>query len=178
LSIPYNRNELWPPNRVSPPSHTPTLSSCYPLIQVYGKAGEVFDPTQKGGRYKPEFIWNTNWQETLKREEDLRRQRDEYEARKARGELDEQKGPGGCVTACMAWHGTTCVGMGPFLLGTKVAEFVWPKCVAWWSQVSRGKGCMPTEGHLLFSFCLLGAQTGTNRFLLTGHVDVDWACSY
>jgi hypothetical protein len=64
---------------------------------VYSKAGEVFDPTKKGGRWKPEFIWNTNWQEALKRQEDLERQQAEYRAKLAAGGIDEEaaKGPGG-----------------------------------------------------------------------------------
>jgi hypothetical protein len=63
---------------------------------VYSKAGEVFDPTKKGGRWKPEFIWQTNWQEALKRQEDLERQQAEYRQRLADGSIDEEKakGPG------------------------------------------------------------------------------------
>jgi hypothetical protein len=67
-----------------------------PPPQVYSKAGEVFDPTKKGGRWKPEFIWQTNWQEALKRQEDLERQQAEYRQRLADGSIDEEKakGPG------------------------------------------------------------------------------------
>lgn len=32
------------------------------VAQVYSKSTEPFDPSKKGGRYKSEFIWNTNWQ--------------------------------------------------------------------------------------------------------------------
>ncbi|GBF98334.1 hypothetical protein Rsub_11228 [Raphidocelis subcapitata] len=49
-----------------------------PNAEVYSKAGEQFDPEKKPGRWKPEFIWNTNWQEQLKLQEDLERQRREY----------------------------------------------------------------------------------------------------
>eukprot|EP00798_Chlamydomonas_sp_ICE-L_P026791 gene26791-4381_t len=42
--------------------------------RVYSKAGEKFDPRVRGGRYKSDFIWNTNWQEALKREESLQKQ--------------------------------------------------------------------------------------------------------
>ena len=45
--------------------------------EVYSKAGEKFDPTQRGGRYKPEFIWNTDWQAALAREESLQKKADE-----------------------------------------------------------------------------------------------------
>lgn len=44
-----------------------------PNAEVYSKAGEKFDPTKKPGRYKSSFIWNTNWQEMLEREEQLAR---------------------------------------------------------------------------------------------------------
>lgn len=43
-----------------------------PDAEVYSKAKEQFDPTKKPGRYQSDFIWNTNWQEQLKIEEDLR----------------------------------------------------------------------------------------------------------
>jgi len=33
-----------------------------PNQEIYSKATEPFDPRKKGGRYKNEFIWNTNWQ--------------------------------------------------------------------------------------------------------------------
>jgi hypothetical protein len=33
-----------------------------PTSEVYSKSTEPFDPRKKGGRYKNEFIWNTNWQ--------------------------------------------------------------------------------------------------------------------
>ncbi|GIL55622.1 hypothetical protein Vafri_11155 [Volvox africanus] len=49
--------------------------------EVYSRAGEKFDPAKKGGRYKPEFIWNTDWQTALEREESLRRK---VEAARAR----------------------------------------------------------------------------------------------
>ncbi|KAG2425355.1 hypothetical protein HXX76_013769 [Chlamydomonas incerta] len=45
--------------------------------EVYSRAGEKFDPAKKGGRYKPEFIWNTDWQTALQREESLRRKQEE-----------------------------------------------------------------------------------------------------
>ncbi|KAL6765477.1 ATP synthase I-like protein [Haematococcus lacustris] len=57
--------------------------------EVYGKAGEKFDPTKRGGRYQPEFIWNTEWQKTLEREESLQRR---YEAAQAQG---AEQGPAG-----------------------------------------------------------------------------------
>jgi ATP synthase protein I len=63
-----------------------------PNAEVYSKAGEKFDPTKKPGRYKPEFIWNTNWQETLKIQEQLEQQRKDYEAKKAAGEIVEDEG--------------------------------------------------------------------------------------
>lgn len=44
-------------------------------------AGEKFDPAKKGGRYQPEFIWNTDWQTALEREESLQRKVDEARAR-------------------------------------------------------------------------------------------------
>ncbi|GLI60435.1 hypothetical protein VaNZ11_002588 [Volvox africanus] len=49
--------------------------------EVYSRAGEKFDPAKKGGRYKPEFIWNTDWQTALEREESLRRKVEEARAR-------------------------------------------------------------------------------------------------
>ena len=49
--------------------------------KVYSRAAQTFDPEKKGGRWQPEYIWNTNWQETLKRKEDLERQQAEYLAR-------------------------------------------------------------------------------------------------
>ncbi|KXZ55025.1 hypothetical protein GPECTOR_3g187 [Gonium pectorale] len=49
--------------------------------EVYSKAGEKFDPAKKGGRYKPEFIWNTDWQAALEREEALQRKVDEARAK-------------------------------------------------------------------------------------------------
>ncbi|GFR48266.1 hypothetical protein Agub_g10131 [Astrephomene gubernaculifera] len=48
--------------------------------EVYSRAGEKFDPAKKGGRYKPEFIWNTDWSTALKREEALQRKVDEARA--------------------------------------------------------------------------------------------------
>ena len=33
-----------------------------PNAEIYSKATEPFDPRKKGGRWKNEFIWNTNWQ--------------------------------------------------------------------------------------------------------------------
>ena len=80
---------------------------------MYSKAGEVFDPTKKGGRWKPEFIWNTNWQEALKRQEDLERQQAEYRAKLAAGGIDEEaaKGPGVCV-----WWGGGGIVWGPCLV--------------------------------------------------------------
>jgi len=59
-----------------------------PTAEVYGKAGaEPFDPTVKPkGRYAPEFLWNTDWRGTLRRQEDLERQTREYaEATRAGG---------------------------------------------------------------------------------------------
>ena len=38
------------------------------------------DPLKKGGRYEEEFLWNTNWQEAWKYDEDLARQKKEAEA--------------------------------------------------------------------------------------------------
>ena len=65
-------------------THTHTHTTTRPQKQVYSKAGEAFDPAKKPDRYKPEFIWNTNWQEQLKLQEDLERQRREYlEAQRA-----------------------------------------------------------------------------------------------
>ncbi|GIL73195.1 hypothetical protein Vretimale_4637 [Volvox reticuliferus] len=49
--------------------------------EVYSRAGEKFDPAKKGGRYKSEFIWNTDWQTALEREESLRRKVEEARAR-------------------------------------------------------------------------------------------------
>ncbi|EFJ50401.1 hypothetical protein VOLCADRAFT_88973 [Volvox carteri f. nagariensis] len=49
--------------------------------EVYSRAGDKFDPAKKGGRYKPEFIWNTDWQTALEREESLRRKVEEARAR-------------------------------------------------------------------------------------------------
>ncbi|KAG2430748.1 hypothetical protein HYH02_013587 [Chlamydomonas schloesseri] len=49
--------------------------------EVYSRAGEKFDPAKKGGRYKPEFIWNTDWQTALEREESLRRKQEEAKNR-------------------------------------------------------------------------------------------------
>ncbi|GLC43548.1 hypothetical protein PLESTB_001569200 [Pleodorina starrii] len=49
--------------------------------EVYSRAGEKFDPAKKGGRYKPEFIWNTDWQAALEREEALQRKVEEARAR-------------------------------------------------------------------------------------------------
>lgn len=63
--------------------------------QVYSKAGERFDPTKKGGRFKPEFIWQTNWQEQLKRQEDLERQQEAYRQRQKAGGITGGTGPGG-----------------------------------------------------------------------------------
>ncbi|PNG89506.1 ATP synthase protein I, partial [Tetrabaena socialis] len=40
-----------------------------------------FDPAKKGGRYQPEFIWNTDWQKALEREESLQRKVDEARAK-------------------------------------------------------------------------------------------------
>lgn len=57
------------------------FSSCFILTiawQIYGKAKERFDPTKRGGRYKSDFIWNENWQETMKRDEDLDRKRRQF----------------------------------------------------------------------------------------------------
>jgi hypothetical protein len=61
---------------------------------VYSKAGERFDPQKKGGRFKPEFIWQTNWQEQLKRQEDLERQQAEYRRRQQQGGITGGTGPG------------------------------------------------------------------------------------
>ncbi len=47
-----------------------------PTAEVYSRAGEAFDPTKRGGRFKPEFIWNTDWQKTLEMQESLQRRRD------------------------------------------------------------------------------------------------------
>jgi ATP synthase protein I len=65
--------------------------------QVYSKAGERFDPQKKGGRFKPEFIWQTNWQEQLKRQEDLERQQAEYRKRQQQGGIKGGTGPGELV---------------------------------------------------------------------------------
>eukprot|EP00879_Flechtneria_rotunda_P012121 GHRR01012658.1.p1 GENE.GHRR01012658.1~~GHRR01012658.1.p1 ORF type:complete len:362 (+),score=154.95 GHRR01012658.1:620-1705(+) len=62
-------------------------------MQVYSKAGERFDPTKRGGRFKPEFIWQTNWQEQLKRQEDLERQQQQYKQRQQAGAAGKT-GPG------------------------------------------------------------------------------------
>ncbi|KAG1663822.1 hypothetical protein FOA52_013387 [Chlamydomonas sp. UWO 241] len=55
--------------------------------EVYSKATERFDPAKKGGRYKNEFIWNTNWQEALERDAQLDRKRAEYVAAEQAGTL-------------------------------------------------------------------------------------------
>ncbi|KAG2493998.1 hypothetical protein HYH03_007925 [Edaphochlamys debaryana] len=50
--------------------------------EVYSRAGsEKFDPAKRGGRYQPEFIWNTDWQTALQREESLRRKVEEAKLR-------------------------------------------------------------------------------------------------
>lgn len=49
---------------------------------VYSKAGDTFDPRKKPGRYEPEFIWNTNWQESLEIEESLQKQVNEAKEKK------------------------------------------------------------------------------------------------
>jgi hypothetical protein len=64
---------------------------------VYSKAGEKFDPQKKGGRYKPEFIWNTNWQEQLKIQEDLEKAAKEYKEKQAAGASGPAPGPGECL---------------------------------------------------------------------------------
>eukprot|EP00775_Hariotina_reticulata_P001064 gene1064-1399_t len=64
-----------------------------PNAEVYSKAGERFDPTKKGGRFKPEFIWQTNWQEQLKRQEDLERQQQQYRERLKQGGITGGTGP-------------------------------------------------------------------------------------
>jgi hypothetical protein len=74
-----------------PPSHPPDPSLPTNPRQVYSKAGEAFDPAKKPDRYKPEFIWNTNWQEQLKLQEDLERQRREFLARQKAGEGGDGK---------------------------------------------------------------------------------------
>lgn len=70
---------------------------------MYSKAGEQFDPTKKGGRFKPEFIWQTNWQEQLKRQEDLERQQREYRQRQRQGGITGGTGPGEQQLACANW---------------------------------------------------------------------------
>ncbi|KAF8065922.1 CGL160 [Scenedesmus sp. PABB004] len=70
------------------------LSLADPNAEVYSKAGERFDPAKKGGRWKPEFIWQTNWQEQLKRQEDLERQQRDFRARQAAGGVTGGTGPG------------------------------------------------------------------------------------
>jgi hypothetical protein len=60
--------------------------------EVYSKAGEKFDPTARPGRYKSDFIWNSNWQETLKIQEQLEAQRKEYERKKEAGEISDGDG--------------------------------------------------------------------------------------
>uniref|UniRef100_A0A7S0RYR5 CGL160/ATPI domain-containing protein n=1 Tax=Chlamydomonas leiostraca TaxID=1034604 RepID=A0A7S0RYR5_9CHLO len=58
--------------------------------EVYSKAGEKFDPTKRGGRYKPEFIWNQDWQKALQMQESLQRGRDEAVARGATPEASSR----------------------------------------------------------------------------------------
>ena len=36
--------------------------ACVELFDSSFHSTEPFDPRKKGGRYKNEFIWNTNWQ--------------------------------------------------------------------------------------------------------------------
>ena len=72
---------------------TMSLPALFSLIQVYSKAGDKFDPQKKGGRWKPEFIWNTNWQEQLKIQEDLERQQKEYKEQQKKGG-NSAAGPG------------------------------------------------------------------------------------
>ncbi|KAF6259329.1 hypothetical protein COO60DRAFT_1014852 [Scenedesmus sp. NREL 46B-D3] len=74
---------------------TGLFSIADPNAEVYSKAGERFDPQKKGGRWKPEFIWQTNWQEQLKRQEDLERQQAEYRKRQQQGGIKGGTGPGG-----------------------------------------------------------------------------------
>eukprot|EP00955_Chlamydomonas_euryale_P028627 301701-Chlamydomonas_euryale.AAC.1 len=62
-----------------------TLCTHRDLFQIYSKATQRFDPKNKGGRYQSEFIWNTNWQEALKRDEDLDRKRKAYVEAQAAG---------------------------------------------------------------------------------------------
>jgi DNA invertase Pin-like site-specific DNA recombinase len=71
-------------------------------LQVYSKAGERFDPQKKGGRFKPEFIWQTNWQEQLKRQEDLERQQAEYRKRQQQGGVKGGTGPGRARLVCVS----------------------------------------------------------------------------
>lgn len=73
---------------------TGLFSIADPNAEVYSKAGEAFDPQKKGGRWKPEFIWNTNWQEQLKRQEDLERQQAEYRKKQRAGGITGGTGPG------------------------------------------------------------------------------------
>ena len=58
------------------------LALANPKETVYTKGTEPFDPTKRGGRWKSDFIWNTNWQQQLEMEESLKRQaeREEEEA--------------------------------------------------------------------------------------------------
>lgn len=104
----------------TPVTHQSCLDHCrLTVAQVYSKSTEPFDPSKKGGRYKSEFIWNTNWQvrvtrawqwmcrhmddvvrdkrlthhiqqlqETLKRDEQLQRQRREYVERQKSGQAE------------------------------------------------------------------------------------------
>lgn len=51
--------------------------------EVYSKAGDKFDPKKKPGRYEPEFIWNTNWQESLEIQESLEKQVKEAKEKQA-----------------------------------------------------------------------------------------------
>ncbi|KAI8472810.1 MAG: hypothetical protein J3K34DRAFT_200224 [Monoraphidium minutum] len=65
-------------NEMPPMPKRGFFSIADPNAEVYSKAGDAFDPAKKPDRYKPEFIWNTNWREQLKLQEDLERRRAEY----------------------------------------------------------------------------------------------------
>jgi ATP synthase protein I len=52
-----------------------------PNAEVYSKSGKKFDPARKKGRWEPEFIWNTNWQEALALEEQQKKAQEEAAAR-------------------------------------------------------------------------------------------------
>jgi ATP synthase protein I len=85
-----------------------------PTAEVYGKAGaEPFDPAKKPkGRYAKEFLWQTDWRGTLKRQEDLERQMREYE-QATKGGLDGGASGGGGGAASVAPAPMISGGSGP-----------------------------------------------------------------